>query len=91
MVRRAGAKEWSEVPHTHSVDVSRGMGVADMAYALVHGRPHRASGSLAYHVLDVMQAFEEASTSGRHVEIASRCERPAPIPMGLMPGTLDAK
>jgi hypothetical protein len=60
-----------------------------MAYALIYGRPHRASGELAYHVLDVMQSFEEASTTGRHVELKSGCSRPAPLPMGLLPGTLD--
>jgi len=88
-VRRAGGDAWSEVPLTHSPDVSRGIGVADMAYALIYGRPHRASGELAYHVLDVMQSFEEASITGRHVEIKSGCPRPAPLPMGLLPGTLD--
>ena len=88
-VRRPGAEDWSEMPLTHSPDVSRGIGVADMAYALVHGRSHRVSGDLAYHVLDTMQAFEDASTSGRHVELGSTCARPAPLPMGLTPGTLD--
>ncbi|OPX23302.1 MAG: oxidoreductase [Candidatus Latescibacteria bacterium 4484_107] len=88
-VRRAGDDSWSEVPLTHSPEVSRGIGVADMAYALIYGRPHRASGALAYHVLDVMQSFEEASTTGRHLEIRSGCSRPAPLPMGLLPGTLD--
>ena len=56
-VRRAGAADWSEIPLTHSDKVSRGIGVADMAYALRCGRPHRASSELAYHVLDVMHAF----------------------------------
>ena len=88
-VRRAGDDGWSEVPLTHSPEVSRGIGVADMAYALTYGRPHRASGALAYHVLDVMQSFDEASTTGRHVEIGSGCSRPDPLPMGLLPGTLD--
>jgi predicted dehydrogenase len=88
-VRRAGASEWSEVPLTHSDEVGRGIGVADMAYALVYGRPHRASGELAYHVLDVMQAFEDASQSGRHVAIASGCSRPAALPLGLRRGELD--
>src|SRR5690606_19919273 len=42
-IRRAGAREWSEVPHTHGYsENSRGLGVADMAYALRTGRPHRA-------------------------------------------------
>lgn len=89
-VRRAGAKEWSEVPPTHSVEVGRGIGVADMAYALRSGRAHRASGDLAYHVLDLMHAFHDASQSGRHVAIKSKCKRPAPLPLGLLAGQLDA-
>jgi predicted dehydrogenase len=89
LVRRAGEREWSEMPLTHSDQVSRGIGVADMAYALVYGRPHRVSGALAHHVLDVMQAFDEASESGQHVAIGSTVERPAPLPTGLALGQLD--
>jgi len=91
-IRRAGAEEWSEMPLTHSSEVGRGIGVVDMAYAIASGRPYRASGELAYHVLDVMQAFEafgESSETGRHIEITSPCSRPAPLPLGLMEGELD--
>ena len=88
-IYRFGAEAWGEIPLTHSQNVGRGIGVADMAYALVYGRPHRANGEMAFHVLDVMQAFEEASKTGKHVEITSRCSRPAPLPLGLMPGELD--
>jgi predicted dehydrogenase len=89
-LRRAGAGEWSLMPHSHGyAENSRGIGVADMAYALRSGRPHRASGELAYHVLDVMHAFHDSSEQGRHIELQSTCERPAPLPMGLRHGTLD--
>ena len=57
----------------------RGLGVADMAAAIVEGRPHRASAELAYHVTEVLAAFDRAATEGR-VRIASTCERPAPLP-----------
>ena len=89
-LKRRGGSDWEQIPLTHSPDVGRGIGVADMAYSIVHGRPHRACGDLAFHVLDIMLAFEESSSAGRHVELASRCERPAPLLMGLLPGTLDA-
>ena len=80
-IRRAGEGEWREVPLTHGhTENSRGLGVADMASAIRDDRPHRASGELAYHVLDVMAAFEEASTSGRHVEITSGPSRVAALP-----------
>ena len=88
-VRRAGAQEWADIPLTHSDAVSRGIGVADMAYALVYDRAHRVNGDLAYHVLDVMAAFDDASKKDAHVQIESTCERPAMLPMGLLPGTLD--
>lgn len=82
-------REWQTVSHTHSTEVQRGIGVADMAYALQHGRPHRASGALAYHVLDVMQAFGEASSSGQQVTIESTCLQPVPLTAGLNVGELD--
>ena len=89
-VRRAGASDWSEVPLTHGyAKNSRGIGVADMAYALRSGRPQRASGDMAYHVLDIMHAFHDASREGRHLELSSTCMRPAPLPLGLREGTLD--
>jgi len=89
-IRRAGAGEWKEVPLAYGyTENSRGVGVADMAYALRYGRSHRASGELAYHVLDVMQSFLDASREGRHVELASSCSRPAPLPLGLKGYVLD--
>ena len=89
-VRRAGAEAWSDVPLTHGCTKnSRGIGVADMAYALRSGRAHRASGQLAYHVLDIMHASLESAREGRRIELDSACERPSPLPLGLLPGTLD--
>jgi predicted dehydrogenase len=80
-LRPAGAPDWDDVPLSHGfAENSRGLGVADMAVALRTGRPHRASGDLAFHVLDVMHAIHDAAASGRHVEIESTCERPAPLP-----------
>jgi len=78
------------VPLTHGYDKNgRGVGVADMAYALRSGRPHRASGDLAYHVLDIMHAFHDASREGRHIMLESTVERPAALPVGLPDGKLD--
>jgi predicted dehydrogenase len=57
-------------------------GVFDMACAIASGRPHRASGELALHVLEVMEALERSSAEDRRMVIESRCERPAPVPLG---------
>jgi predicted dehydrogenase len=83
--------EWGEVPLTHGfAENSRGLGVADMATAMRSGRPHRASGELAYHVLDLMHAFHDAAREGRHIELASTAARPAPFPLGLTERAVDS-
>ncbi|MCG3149628.1 MAG: 1,5-anhydro-D-fructose reductase [Verrucomicrobiae bacterium] len=86
---KPGAKDWTEVPLTHRTDLARGTGLADMAQGIATGRPHRASGEMAFHVLDVMAAFEESATTGKHIQIKSTCERPAALPVGLPLGELD--
>jgi predicted dehydrogenase len=58
------------------------IGLLDMAAGVRNNRPHRASGELAMHVLEVLDAFERSSTEGRHVMIETLCERPAPLPLG---------
>lgn len=75
---------WKTLPLTHAFsEQSRGIGVAELAYAQRAGRPHRASGELASHVLDAMLAVEEASVSGNHIELTSTCAQPAPLPPGM--------
>ncbi len=89
-IRGLGDKEWREAPLTHVADINRGTGVADLACSVSRpGRPHRASGELAYHVLDIMHAFHDASAKGRHVELKSTCARPPALPAGLAKGELD--
>lgn len=89
MLKRSKDKEWSSMPLTHSDTIGRGIGVADMAYGVRHGRKNRVSGELAYHVLDVMCSFEESSNTSKHVTIQSTTERPAALPIGLNAGELD--
>ncbi len=91
-VRRRGARaaEWTDVPlRGPYVENSRGLGAADLARALRTGRPHRASGALAFHVLDVMLGLLESAEAGRHVTVASTCERPAPLRTDQPWGVLD--
>lgn len=87
----AAGEDWAPVATEHSYADGnyRIIGAADMAHAIRTGRPHRANGDLAFHVLEVMEAFERSSKSGAFVEIRSRPERPAPLPAGLKTGELD--
>ena len=58
------------------------IGLLDMAAAVRNNRPHRASGELAVHVLEVLDAFERSSAEGRQIMIGTSCERPQPLPLG---------
>ncbi len=84
-------EDWREIPtrHAYADGNYRVLGAADMAYAIRSGRPHRASGALALHVLEVMEAFQASSDSGRAVSVSTRPVRPAPLPASLAVGELD--
>ncbi len=89
-LRRGADERYEDIAPTHPIDRGRGSGVADLALSILRPeRPHRASGLLGQHVLEVMEAFEQSSASGRHVTIATRCERPAALPTGLAANQLD--
>lgn len=86
---RQGMDCWQDVPLAYNSNGQRGKGVADMSCAIRTGRLHRASGKLAYHVLDLMHAFHESSDQRRFIDIESTAERPAPLPMDMLPGKTD--
>jgi predicted dehydrogenase len=89
-VFRTGSENWHECVLTHRYkDNTRGIGVADMAHAIISDRPHRCDASLALHALEVMFAFEESWQKKQVVEITTTCERPAPFPTLTLPGLLD--
>lgn len=81
--------EWRDIPLLYSNQISRGAGLADMAYGLLSGRPHRANGEMGMHVLDIMQSIVESSEAGQHVTLNTGVDRPAPLPAGLLDGVLD--
>jgi predicted dehydrogenase len=74
-------QEWQAVPTTlpYADGNFRSLGVADLAAAILDNRPHRASGELALHVLEVMEGFAKASDAGHPVEMSTTVERPAPL------------
>src|SRR5262249_24375924 len=79
-VWRPARREWEPVPlHQSGRPQTRGLGLADMMAAVADGRPHRASGQLALHVLDVMNGLVESAALGRHVTVSTSCARPEPI------------
>jgi predicted dehydrogenase len=78
--RRDDDKDWEDVPLTFgNTENSRGLGISDLALGLQTGKPHRASGEMAYHVLDIMVSLLESADEGKHVAIESTMQRPAQI------------
>src|SRR6185436_6203848 len=79
-VRGRSDPDWELKPVTHGfAENSRGLGVLDMAHAIAENRPHRASGELAYHVLDAMHSFGDSSQSGKHIVLESTAVQPAAL------------
>jgi predicted dehydrogenase len=84
LVHRIGADELVEVPADGHVS-SRGTGVVELARAIRAGVPERASGELAYHVLDAMLAIDESIDTGERVTVESTVAIPPAIPAGWDP------
>lgn len=87
LLRTAHGTEFKEIPLTHIYDEnSRGIGLADMVRAIEAGEENRANGRLANHVLEIMHAFHESSSSKKYYGLSTSCKRPEPLPMGLIKG-----
>ena len=80
--RALGSDRWEDVPLRFDASVGRGIGLADLIDGIRSGERHRASGELAFHVLDILLSIESATSSGRVEAITSRCDRPAPLGAG---------
>ncbi|HVD79786.1 MAG TPA: Gfo/Idh/MocA family oxidoreductase [Propionibacteriaceae bacterium] len=78
-IRRRDGEDWETVATTTAKSF-RGTGVLEMARALREGRPHRAQGALAYHVLDTMIAVAESVESRAFVDVASSVDKPSLLP-----------
>lgn len=82
----AGGDTWKPIePRFPFTDNSRGLGVSDMARAIRESGQHRASGEMAAHVVDIMDAALRSSAEGRHIAVTSTFARPEPLRDGDVP------
>jgi predicted dehydrogenase len=89
-IRRLRDMEWEDIPlRDSSLPQQRGIGAADMLWALRTGRRHRAEGQLALHVLELMTGAVSASEVGRRIDLTTTCEPAALLPTDLAPCTFD--
>jgi predicted dehydrogenase len=87
-LKKGGQFEEQAITMPYAQGNYRSIGLADMAYAIRNGRPHRANGDLALHVLEVMEAFHTASAEGRTIDMTTTVSRPAPLGQSLVDGHL---
>ena len=74
---RFGQDEPTTLPAVGST-YGRGSGVLDLARSIRAGRPERASGAVAAHVLDVLLAVSSAAATGHTVDVTSQVQQPTP-------------
>ena len=77
-VRRAGDREWTVIGSTGAA-AGRGSGVVDMVRAIRRGEPHRASGEMALHVLEMMTAIERSGSTAAFEPVESGFDVPAAL------------
>lgn len=61
-------------------DGNRGIGPAEMADAIAHHRPNRASKEMAFHVMDVIEQLMVSSRERKLILLESTCQRPEAFP-----------
>ena len=82
---KRGRGGWEDVPYVSRGGAdARGIGLHDMVEAIAAGRPHRASGRLGAHVVEVARGILRAAEEGTVVEIESRVDQPEPLPAGTV-------
>jgi predicted dehydrogenase len=82
--------DWRTLPlEQPNIPQQRGIGLADMLSSRAANRPHRASGDLALHVLELMDGTLRSSTEGRRVDLSTSIDRPSPLNYSLPANTFD--
>lgn len=84
-VKKQGQLDFEEVPLTHSFKGNdRGIGVLDMADAIIKQRKHRANGLLGLHVLEVMHGLYTSGQERKYYDMKSELDVPASLPMDIL-------
>jgi predicted dehydrogenase len=77
-VCRAG-DEWTVI-RAQGAAAGRGSGVLDMVRCIARGVPHRASGEMALHVLELMTAIDQSGATAAFEPVASAFDVPDALP-----------
>lgn len=74
---RRGTGSFEEIPVRYGyTQNSRGLGLADFAWAIRTGATPRVNGEGALHVLEMMQGVLTSAKEGKYYEMTTACEKP---------------
>lgn len=77
-----------DLPLVHGFyESSRGVGLADMCYAIINGRRPRCHYDIGLHAIEVIHAIQESCKTGKIYEMTTKCDRPAPIAASALSNT----
>lgn len=69
-----------ELPLLHGFsDSLRGVGLADLCYALRNNRRPRCLAEIGHHAIEIISGIQQSCASGRIYEMTTRCARPRPL------------
>jgi predicted dehydrogenase len=79
---RLGRADWEDAAFaSRGAADARGLGLHDLVEAIAAGEPHRASGRLAAHVVEVARSVLRSADERAVIEIESSLEQPRPLPV----------
>ncbi|MCL2814075.1 MAG: Gfo/Idh/MocA family oxidoreductase [Oscillospiraceae bacterium] len=90
-LKRSSASEFVSMPLTHGYasGCCRGIGAADMAWAITNGRAHRAHGDMGLHAFEIIHGVWQCSKDGKVHIMESACQKPAPFASGYVESGMD--
>ncbi len=60
----------------------RGVGAAEMSWAMIGHRPHRASAEMGLHTMEILHGLDVSSAEERVYRMTTTFNQPAPLPAG---------
>jgi predicted dehydrogenase len=79
---KRGRGGWEDLPYASRGGAdARGIGLHDMVESIAAGQPHRASGELGAHIVEVARGILRSAEEGQIVQIDSRVDQPEPLPV----------
>jgi predicted dehydrogenase len=84
-IPRKEPSEWERVGMVYPyIENNRGVGLAEMVYAIQKGLPNRASGDMALHVLEIAHGVHESASSGEHYKMTTTFTQPGLLPVDIV-------